>query len=376
MSITVYKLVATTQPIRDRGTSSLQAAVVAIALSYVLSGCSSEPPKPIAPAAPHVSALQHILFVGDSFTHGRYTPVRGYNSGGQQSATTGSSLVFDENFGRTDARQESAAESGPWGGIPGIFAEFAVESGLNYDVHIEAISETSLLKNYEAASGVIDEPKWNAVVLQELSLLPIPGSISQSSISDPSDFCKSVQTIEKGVHAAAPAANVFLYETWAPGDLAASNSGNMADPAFRENYSQSLLNLGFDYHNVYYSAAMHDGDIAGVAPVGEAWAAAWAQGIANPNPFTAVSALPVLWYGSNTVNDPVIAAADYHHPSVFGAYLSALVLFQQITGTDARGLGAQDMAASQLGIPSNIAVELQQVAWQSVTLENSAPIRP
>ena len=58
-----------------------------------------------------------VLFIGDSFTHGRYTPVRNYNS-----QTPGEPWqppqVIDENYGQTGEREESPTEPGPWGGIP------------------------------------------------------------------------------------------------------------------------------------------------------------------------------------------------------------------------------------------------------------------
>ena len=331
------------------------------------SGGSTPPPPP--PATP---ALQHILFVGDSFTHGRYSPVRPYNSGGTQNATIGSPLVFDENYGQTGARAE--LEPGPWGGIPGIFAEFAVEVGLNYDVHIEAISETSLAKNFDAASGVVAQSKWNAVVLQELSEKPLPSSLTMSSISDPAAFCSSVQTIEQGVHSVASSAKVYLYETWPRADLAKTLAGDPTNPGFTGSYLSDLTSLGNANHNAYYSAALHDSEIAAVVPAGEAWQSAWDQGVANPNPYTSSSTLPSLWYGINPANNPSITSADYLHPSIYGAYLSGLVLFQQITGIDVRLLGGKEIAAQQLGIASGVAVQLQQVAWQTVAQENSAPI--
>ncbi|WP_367866494.1 hypothetical protein [Pedobacter sp. WC2423] len=317
--------------------------------------------------------LQRILFVGDSFTHGRYAPVRQYNSGGLANQTSGSTLVFDENFGQTGARQE--LEAGPWGGIPGIFAEFAYESGLNYDVHIEAISATSLAKNYAAAPEVIAQAKWNAVVLQEISVKPIPYALTNSNISNPANFCSSVQTIEKAVHTASSAAKVYLYEPWPSADLAETMSGGNPDASgFSANYAANLMTLANANHNAYYSAASHDGNIAGVAPVGEAWVNAWAAKIANADPYLANSNLPILWYGMNKVNDPQISKPDYHHPNTYGAYLSGLVLFQQITGIDARTLGAQEKAASSLGIPSSVATQLQLIAWQTVTKESSQPI--
>jgi len=310
--------------------------------------------------------------VGDSFTHGRYTPVRPYNAGGTQGAA-GSALVVDENYGQTGARTETP-EPGPYGGIPGLFAQFAVEAQLSYDVHIEAISATSLQNNYTAAFNVIDQAKWNAVVLQEISTRPLTVALSGDSTSNPSNFCSSVSTIEQGVHLAAPAANVYLYETWPRADMAQTLAGSTTSPSFATNYATELALLGSSYHNIYYSAATHDGHIAAVAPAGEAWTRAWSESVAAPNPYTGGSTLPSLWYGINATNNPVITAADYLHPSIYGAYLSALVLFQQITGKDARSLGASESAAASLGISSAIAAQLQTVAWETVTNESSTPI--
>jgi hypothetical protein len=126
-------------------------------------------------------------------------------------------------------------------------------------------------------------------------------------------------------------------------------------------------------HNAYYSAASQDGAIAGVAPLGDAWQRALTEGIANPDSLV-TSSLPLLWYDINAINDPSITQPDLHHPSVYGAYLIGLVLFQQITGVDVRTLGMTEKAAEQLGVPAPVAVQLQQVAWESVTQENLSPI--
>lgn len=344
-----------------------------ISISIGSYGCSSDSISATKPNTSSKGTLQRILFVGDSFTHGRYTPVRPYNSGGTDGRTAGSPLVFDENYGQTGARAE--LETGPYGGIPGIFAEFAYESGLNYDVHIEAISETSLENNFNAASSVIVQSKWNAVVLQELSLKPLPYALTNDKISNPSNFCTSVQNIEKAVHGASATAKLYLYEPWPRADLAdALSGGDPSSAGFSTSYAANLSALADANHNAYYSAAQHDGNIAGVAPAGEAWVNAWAATIANSNPYLNTSSLPVLWYGLNTVNNPAITKPDYLHPSIYGAYLSGLVLFQQITGTDVRNLGGQEKAAVQLGITSTIAIQLQLIAWQTVTQESSQPI--
>jgi hypothetical protein len=136
----------------------------------------------------------------------------------------------------------------------------------------------------------------------------------------------------------------------------------------------SLQILGNANHNAYYSAAMHDGAIAGVAPAGDAWARAWAEGVASSDPFIDNSPLPSLWYGFKAVSEPSIKAPDYLHPSIYGAYLDGLVLFQEITNQDVRVFGANEGAAIALGIPGVTAVQLQRIAWETVTQQNPAPI--
>jgi len=350
-------------------------AVVVAAVMVGLFGCGGASTATVTPVKPVTPpALQRVLFVGDSFTHGRYTPVRLYGGGGTTGATVGSALVVDENYGQTGARAESASETGPDGGIPGIFAELAVEAGLNYDVHIEAISSTSLGKNYAAAPTVIAQGQWSAVVLQEISTRPITGTLTGDSTSNPSNFCTSVQTIEAAVHGAAPSAKVYLYETWPRADMAQTLSGSTTAPGFAASYAVNLTALGNAYHNVYYRAAAADGKIAGVAPAGEVWMLAWVEGVANANPYTGTSSLPVFTYGVNATNNPVITSADYSHPSVYGAYASALVIFQQLTGVDVRTLGGSEKAAAALGISSAVAVQLQTVAWETVTQESATPV--
>src|ERR1700729_1313952 len=108
-----------------------------LGLVLTAAGCSTKTSEVIPPP----EANNHILFVGDSFTHGRYLPVRTYNSAN----------MTDENYGQSGARAETSAEPGPYGGIPGIFKEFTTEASLTYTVAIEAISATSLQNNYAAA---------------------------------------------------------------------------------------------------------------------------------------------------------------------------------------------------------------------------------
>ena len=305
-----------------------------------------------------------VLFVGDSFTHGRYTPVRPFNAQNPGEPWR-PPQVIDENYGQTGERKE--LEPGPWGGIPGIFSELALQMHLSYEVHLEAISATSLKKNFNAASDVIAKAGWQAVVLQELSVKPLPRSLTNNEHSDPPGFWASVQTIEQAVHVVAPKAQIFLDETWASGDLAKEIAGDTTQPDFPDKYIKALDDILDTNLASYRCAAQRDGKVAGVALAGEAWRRAWDDGLADPDPFqSSPSSLPLLWYGINAVNDPPIKRADYHHPSLFGAYLSGLVLFVQMTGADVRKLGAAEQVAAKLGIPGELASRLQREAWLAV----------
>lgn len=345
---------------------SLWPTFLIVLMLVFLAGCGGSESSQTPAAKPQCSAKSglvcSVLFVGDSFTHGRYTPVRAFNA-----MTPGepweAPQVIDENFGQKGARAE--LEPGPWGGIPGIFSELALQKRLTYKVHIELISATSLQKNYDVASDVIVQAGWQAVVLQELSTKPLPRSLTMSHLSDPPAFWASVQTIEQAVHAVAPAASIYLYETWPRADLAQHLAGDTTQPDFQEKYLKALGELGDANLASYQCAAQRDGKVAGVAPVGESWRRAWDDGVANPDPFQS-SSLPDLWYGINAVNDPPITKPDRLHPSVYGAYLSGLVLFVQMTGADVRTLGAKERAAARLGIPGAVAVQLQHDAWQAV----------
>jgi hypothetical protein len=367
---------------QDHGSVSVMIGL----LPFTVAGCGSKGIVSTGPTNPPVPTTQHILFVGDSFTHGRYLPVRTYNNTrttGGAGSTVASNLVVDENFNtKVTAREENEpGEAGPWGGIPGIFAQLAHETGLPYDVHIEAISATTLASNYDAAQSVIDQPLWNAVVLQEASFEPITNALSYNSNSDPAAFCNAVENIEQGIHVAAPAANVYLYETWAPADTGYIDATKNSTAAFvASTYTSDLDTLTAAYHDVYISAANQDGHIGGIAPVGDAWALAWSQGVANSNPYDTSGTGPYLTFnyqaGSqpSTVNKPT--DAGFHHPSIYGAYLSGLVLFEKITGTDVRTLGGTEQAAASLGISSAITLQLEQVAWQSVTQQNNQLFNP
>ena len=78
-----------------------------------------------------------ILFVGNSFFHGKYQPVLTYNA----------AQVTDENYGLpiTNPRCETTIGAPVvWGGIPGIFKQMTSKAGLAYEVHFEEINAKPL----------------------------------------------------------------------------------------------------------------------------------------------------------------------------------------------------------------------------------------
>lgn len=76
------------------------------------------------------------------------------------------------------------------------------------------------------------------------------------------------------------------------------------------------------------------------------------------------------------MNDPSISSPDRLHPSVYGAYLAGLVIFEQVSGIHVTTLGGGEVAAGKLGIASGLAALLQRVASEAVANENPAPIHP
>lgn len=151
-------------------------------------------------------------------------------------------------------------------------------------------------------------------------------------------------------------------------------------PTRRDSSEGFLRYLGLltdAYRDAYTSASAQDGRIRGIAPVGDAWARAWREGVANPDPYS--GSLPGLALsfdyqpGSEPSTKDVPNDAGFHHPSKYGAYLNGLVLFQTITGVDVRRFGEGEEAARELEIPGPKAAALQRVAWESVAVRGHYP---
>ncbi len=385
----------------------------------------------------------NLLFVGNSFTHGRYQPVLNYNAGpanapgngvvhdllcptagcvstveaGPQTLPTSANTpgaTLTDKLAYLQANPSSQYnEVGPFSGAAGIFLQFTKDLGLNYNVSLIAVSSATL-NGYLSGTSKADLPlitqsKWNQVVLQDQSFTPLPSTITVNGVSvptrgNPSNFTTAVNGIvtkidQADAAAKVPNAKITLYET---PPLAAYGyvSTNPAQPQFgsstvaQQNGNKAyapyvgdadpIAAMALDLHNAYFNeaksfdAANPTGSSVGVANAGDAWVSAMRLGIAEQNPYLVdePAGQVDLWD-----SDPLLACCTTpvgYHPSAYGDYLNALVLFGQITGIDPELLTTEfdpsnmGSAAYALGISGAIAQELATAAER--TLVNQAAI--
>lgn len=117
-----------------------------------------------------------ILFVGNSFTFGRVDPVMSYNSDKVHDLTAPS------NGGTfTNTTGTNSYEPHPWGGVPGIFKQFTLEAGINYDVSLSTRNAASLEGHYLNSGaggwdlrGNVASRAWDKLVLQDNSTQALP----------------------------------------------------------------------------------------------------------------------------------------------------------------------------------------------------------
>jgi hypothetical protein len=397
-------------------------------------------------AAPVVADADpiNILFVGNSFTHGRYAPVLNYNAGPANAA--GDGVVHDllcptagctgtveagpavtptsaNTPGSTVAGQLSYlqanpssqyTEVGPFSGASGIFLQFTKDAGLDYNVSLIAVSSATL-NGYLSGTSKADLPlitqsKWNQVVLQDQSFTPLPSTITVNGQAvatrgNPANFTSAVNGIVGKIDQADTAAGVApakitLYET-PPLAAYGYTSANPNQPIFgTSTVAQQGGNKAYapyvgdadpmgamakDLHNAYFGeaaafdAANPNGSKVGVANAGDAWVTAMRLGYAEQDPYliNEPAGQIDLWD-----SDPLVACCTTpvgYHPSVYGDYLNALVLYGQITGMNPELLSAEfdplntNSAAYALGISSAVAQELAIAAEQTLVNQSAIP---
>ncbi len=269
----------------------------------------------VAPAA----FAANILFVGNSFTFAAGTPIMNYRA----------NTVTDLNQNGT-------------GGVPALFKSFTVQAGLDYEVYLETNPGVGIDWHLGHAMDKIGERKWDTVVLQSYSTLDakLPG--------DPGLLIPAVKRMAQFLKKKNPAVDVRLMATWSRADQTYEPTGHW--------YGKPIDAMMTDVRAGYDKAAAATPIVKGVIPVGEAWARAMRNGVADSNPYDGIDAGKVnLWNRDN------------YHASVYGYYLEALTIFGSVTGRDPRSLGPNECAAADLGISPAHAGALEKIAFDQLT---------
>jgi len=262
-------------------------------------------------------AAESILFVGNSFTFGAHSPVMRYRP----------DLVHDLN-------QEGI------GGVPALFKTFAEQAGEDWQVSLETSPGRDLAYHYEQKRSAIDR-RWDVVVLQGYSTLDAqrPG--------DSTRHAEAAGLITAMLRRANPRVRVELVSTWSRADLTYRTASPWRGKA--------ITAMADDLAAANAQAVRRYPEISGTIPVGQAWNRAWAERVADPNPYDGIAFGQVdLW------------TWDQYHASAAGYYLEALVIFGKVTGFDVRRLGEQERAAQDLGLEPRLVGRLQAIAHAEV----------
>ena len=271
------------------------------------------------------ASARTILFVGNSFTFGEFSPAKHYQTG------TVSDLNGPDRSGRT------------LGGMPAIFKEFTVEAGLDYQVSLETQPGMGLDFHYNQRLALLDRA-WDEVVLQSFSTL------DGAHPGDPALLGRYAGLLVDAFHAKNPQAQVWLDATWSRADL--------TYPAGRPWSGKPIQQMGKDVEAGYEAAFRAAPRAAGVIQTGLAFNRAIDAGLAAPNPYQGIGPGQIdLW------------AYDNYHASAFGYYLEALMVFGKVTGHDPQSLGDAELAAADFGFSPAQAHALQQIAHDQLAAQ-------
>lgn len=361
-----------------------------------------------------------VLFVGNSYTFGRVDPVMGYNAANVHDLTAA--------MWAANPAGSNSFEPHPWGGVAGIFKQFTVQAGLDYEVSLSTRNAASLRGHFLNTNSAgwdlrsnIGSARWDKVVLQEQSDEPLPKQPGMSS--NPDWFLNYTDKVEDFVHSglahsyrerdffpgattsaqtaacqaatgasantcntvrnipansfASLSSEVYLYQTWARPNLVDGAFVTTTDettgavtrtttPA--TTYYRTLGAMTADLRNAYAAAAAQAG-------------ADGSGGITGIAPVGEAFQLAVdsgvatrdMWAaGAGTDGLIDLWFDDGTHASKYGSYLSALTLFGTLTGLDPLSLGAGETAAADLGIAPSDALALQRIA--SLQLGFTSPV--
>lgn len=267
----------------------------------------------------NAASAASILFIGNSFTYGDQAPtVRNFRPGSV-----------------TDLRGTNI------GGVPALFKAFTQQAGLDYDVYLETQPGSNLDYHYNNQRALIDRA-WDNVVMHGQSNLNFAAPGNPALISQYTGILGTMFQAQN------PNVDVSLTSTWSRADLTyVTNSPWRGGP---------IEQMAIDVHAGYLVAAANNPTIVSrVNPVGLAWNAAFAAGVADTNPYDGI-----------TVGQLNLWGPDSYHASMYGYYLHALTVFGMETGLDPRSLGGRESAAVELGFTASEAYALQSIAFQTI----------
>lgn len=266
-----------------------------------------------APSGPGANAPQRILFVGNSFTYGAHSPVRAYRP----------DLVTDLNGDGV-------------GGVPALFKTFADEAHLAYVVSLETDGGKDLRFHYDERQRQLSGT-YDVVILQGLSTL------ANRPQGDPTLHVEYAGRLAAMFRRRNPRTVVDLVSTWSRADLTYKPGSPWS--------GKPITQMALDLRAANDTALARYKDITAQIPVGEAWNRAFADGVADPDPYDGTAFGQVdLW------------TYDQFHASAAGYYLEALMIFGRVTGVDPVSLGEREKAADALGLSPQLTLELQAVA--------------
>jgi hypothetical protein len=192
--------------------------------------------------------------------------------------------------------------------LPGLLAEMAEARGLQLKYELISAGGASLRAHWNAgrAAAAIDKGRYDYVVLQEQSTLPV---------KNPKRMAENVRLFDAAIKQAG--AKTVLYMTWA------RQHTPEAQEAITDAYNEIGNELG-----------------AIVVPVGLAWQEFLAKH-----------------------DEPILHDRDQSHPTLAGSYLAACVFLAVLLKEDPRGLevGGEGLSKQDMA-------RLQNVAWKQTRM--------
>ena len=258
-----------------------------------------------------------VLFIGNSFTYGHFSPVRFYRA----------DTVTDLNGGGV-------------GGMPALFKSFAQQAAIDYDVFLETMGGAGLDDHIGKKLDVLGKRGWDTVVMHGFSTL------DYDKPRDPAKLIATAKQMADFLRKGNPKVELYLMATQPRADETYPKEGAW--------HGHPIETMARDVRAAYDEAAKAAA-VKGVIPVGESWIRAMQTGVADPNPYDGIEAGKLdLW------------THDRYHASSYGIYLEALVVFGSLTGRDPRSLGVRECSAYELGFSQAQVRALQQVAFDQL----------